>query len=279
MKKFGFIFLFILLFLFGCSSESMPEYESYSYDSDFGPRYLRTYTTLSECDKSIDLGNMDWVVRYDDVSFLGEFSKYITYSHLPEYAGKREHRCQIFYFKNHRNEEYSLRILHQHEEASPKFIESEWGGMRAKTSPMPQMDNFMIAADGMKAYKGYYYRGIIYEYGNYGKLIEISWSTGRSLCRLQLYDQNHYGFEYDLSDEDSIIAQLVDPERAEKAVARMTRAILAPYYRSVFLKWLPVILIVAGVGTTVTVYCVRRKKHMNHIRQIMMQTTPPQAES
>lgn len=274
MRKFCIMLVFLLTFLFGCSTKSLPEYESYRFDGDLGTEYRRTYTTLSECDKSIDLGKTDWVVRYSDISYLGEFSKYWIYSYYPDFAGKQEHIVQYFEFNNKNDEPYVLNLLHACD-YNGLDADLEWRAMLAKCTSMPQMDNFMRMSDGMKPHRGYYYRDMIYKYGTSGYLLSITWNTGRSICKFQLYDQGYYGFEYDLSDENSIVAQLVDPARADKAVARMTIAVLFPRFR----KWLPVILLIIGIGTISIVYYIKRKKHLNHIRQIMAQESSPNAGS
>ena len=276
MRKFCIMLVFLLTFLFGCSTKSLPEYESYRFSGDFGTEYRRTYTTLSECDKSIDLGKTDWVVRYSDISYLGEFSKYWIYSPYPDFAGKQEHIMQIFELKNKSNQPFYLQLLHATDyNGGVNTIESSWYNRYSHYSPMPQMDNFMRMKDDMKPHHGYYYRGMIYKYFDSGELSSIAWHTDKIICILHLYSQEYYGFEYDLSDKDDIITKLVDPDRAERAVEWLTIAVLFPRFR----KWLPVILLIIGIGTISIVYYIKRKKHLNNIRQIMAQESSPYARS
>lgn len=301
MNKLLICILMLALLLPGCevsdpSDYTRPDYPTIKPESDGNSPYQSLpiiCTTLEEYEAFLQntYHGHETFVHYEDIACFGEFVEYWAgLSEDAEHVHERQHYVlrepngnQVYFFFAHY---FDKKVV---PEQGYDMVKDRRGGYEWSRT-MPEVENFLLF-DGEEpvASSGYiWYGNLCYRYHRNSKLsplfglYEVSWinggitginggATAKTLVFISAYPRlsgdTWTSENVDLTDETSLLVQLLDPERAEAAAKKVAKAVSLAYWKNWMQKWGLLVAAVLCAAITCIVLIVIRNRHIKRIQQ------------
>ena len=303
--------LFMLLTLLpGCRSSGA---EAYTYPAKVGGKYddSRYYSKTEYYDLVNNSYIADWFVHYDQISFLGDFvqyrlylyrwepksSSYITEADYPKTAdAKNTHEYQSYYLRPEGGSKFRIGFSHEFvTNADPHEKIDQVANLDSRSLSMPDVDNFMQVYfaqvlttgdpsasviysyyDCYQRYTYFKYKDIYYSYDGIN-LKSVFWYTNNGSISVDFLYEDGKDIEKQELDFGPV-GDLTDPEKAEEMAAKITRAVMEPYYWKHYVPiGVCITVIVTTLVTSIVIAVIKKRRHMKHIRQLASGTTSAEA--